>query len=139
MPLYWYAHCFISIRISWPLYFSVSSYICYTIAKYLDTATIIELRSFIRLPYLMIWYFLKKMLLPVMNKWKCCLDNTESTTELVWDQLFILCLKEWIFVLPYPIWKTFHQMLANYTLRVCYTCWDIFGTKRTWDWKIMPR
>ena len=28
--------------------------------------------------------------------------------------------------------EIFHQILVKYSLKVCYTCWDILGTKGTW-------
>ena len=53
--------------------------------NYLDTATINKIQSFVRPPYLMILYSLRKICLIVMNKWRYYLEIITFTTELVWD------------------------------------------------------
>ena len=45
------------------------------------------------------------MLLIVINKWGCLLDNITLTTALEWDRLFIFFLLEWIYVFLYTSWK----------------------------------
>ena len=87
----------------------------------------------------MIWYSLNNIFLSVINKWNYCLDNKTFTTYLVWSRWFIYCIQEPVYVLQYTSWKVFRQILLKYNLRACYTCWDILGITRTWDYNIMPR
>ena len=130
-----YAHWFVSIRISLlkEHYISVDQarYSKYVVSKYLDTVTIISKFYILTLPHDMI--FTKEDASTRDEQVKFL--SREFKIHYRACVVSLMYIFYTILYLSFAVHKLviFHQILAKYTLRVWYICWDILSTTRIFD------